>query len=372
MARATIDPSLLEEIVRLAPASIAIWRGPELRLEYINPEYEKSFPGRELVGKRLLEAFPEITDQSLPTLMKRVFDTGEPYNGREVMVRHRRHEGGPLEEHYYDFAYRRIDGADGKPYGVFAFTIDVTARVAARLGVLRANAELNEERELRDRFVALLSHDLRNPLAVAKMSTYLAIAKAGQSHSMIEHASKALEAINRVDRMLRDLLDVSRIRAGAGLRLEIAECDLASIVRSACDEMTGLHGAEYRIRGPSYLAGYWSCGDILRALENLASHAARHGDLLRPITVTLEPRDAEVAVLVHYHGQPIPPNDLPTLFESFRRSPSGAAEQGGSLGLSLVRGVAEAHGGSVEVESGEDRGTTFTMRLPYDSRRYAA
>jgi signal transduction histidine kinase len=201
------------------------------------------------------------------------------------------------------------------------------------------------------------------------MNAHLAIRKIADPQDVITHASKMLDAIGRADKMIRDLLDASRIKAGAGLDIQLGECELVALVRNACNELTALHGADYRIEGPERLVGHWSCDDVLRAIDNLGSNAAKYGDTTRPITVTIRPHDDLVDIMVHNHGNPIPPEELPTLFDRFMRTTSSGGEaQGWGLGLSLVRGVAEAHGGSIGVESAPDDGTTFTLRLPLDSR----
>lgn len=375
-AKLAIERALLDEIFRQTPVSMAIWRGPDLRLEHVNPGYEALFQGRSLLGKRPLEAFPELADQPVADWLEAVYETGEPRVGREALVRHRRREGGPIEARYYDFAYLRIDGPDGKPYGVYDFAVDVTPRVLAREALVEKqreleamNEDLRTEREMRDNFVALLTHDLRTPLNVAKMNMHLALIKAGGSQDVIAHASKAMDAIARIDKMIRDMLDASRIKAGAGLEIQVAECDLVQIARVACDELIALYGADFRLQAPERVTGYWSCEDLQRAIDNLGSNAAKYGDATRPIVISIEKQREFVEIAVHNEGRPIAPEDLPGLFDRFMRtSTSGADAKGWGLGLSLVRGVAEAHGGTVTVVSGEGSGTTFTLRLPLDCR----
>ena len=235
-AALAMERALLDEIFRHTPASMAIWRGPDLKLEHVNPGYLALFPGRPLLGMRPHEAFPETRDQPLGGYLNGVYETGQPHVGRETLVRHRRREGGPIQECYYDFAYLRINGSDKRPYGVYDFAIDVTERVLARQELERkqheldgANADLRSEREMRDNFVALLTHDLRTPLNVAMMNAHLAIRKVANPQDVITHASKTIDAIGR----------------------------------------------------------HWSCDDVLRAIDNLGSNAAKYGDTTRPITVTI-------------------------------------------------------------------------------------
>jgi signal transduction histidine kinase len=312
--------------------------------------------------------------------LQRVLETGEPYIGREAHVRHRRSQDGPIVDRYYDFAYLRVNGPDGNAYGVYDFAIDVTDRVLSRQALMEkqrelqaANEELRSERDMRDRFVATLTHDLRTPLTAAKANAQLTARKAEQPEAVIAHAAKTVEAIGRADKMIQDLLDASRIKAGKSLEIEVGECEIVSLVKSACDELTALYGANFRLGAPEALVGYWSSAELRRAIENLGSNAIKYGDITRPISVSIETLGDAVEISVHNFGSHIPSGDLPLLFDAFMRSrSSGGRARGWGLGLSLVRGVAEAHGGTIRVESDESSGTTFTLRLPRDSRRSRA
>jgi signal transduction histidine kinase len=111
---------------------------------------------------------------------------------------------------------------------------------------------------------------------------------------------------------------------------------------------------------------------LRRVIENLISNAAKYGSPTGPITLTLEKRASEIDISVHNVGNPLPREELLQLFDPFHRSSTADASPhvGWGLGLTLVRGVAEAHGGRVHVESTPEAGTTFTLSLPLDSRPF--
>ena len=126
------------------------WRcgaGRDLIFEMVNPAYQALFPGRQLVGRSLLEAVPELIGQNFDQLLLAVLDTGVPYVGREKLARHASHEGGPIEDHYYDFTYVRMEDSDGQPYGVYDHSIDVTERVRSRNQLLEREFQLRESQE---------------------------------------------------------------------------------------------------------------------------------------------------------------------------------------------------------------------------------
>jgi len=131
-AQLLLEQHKLQTIFEKSPAAMALWRGPELIFEKVNPEFQANFETRQLEGLPMVDALPELRNQVFPDLIRRVFETGETYHGQEVLARLARTEGGPLEDRYYDFTYARVDDPLGKPYGVYSHAIDVTDRLLAR------------------------------------------------------------------------------------------------------------------------------------------------------------------------------------------------------------------------------------------------
>jgi signal transduction histidine kinase len=129
-----------------------------------------------------------------------------------------------------------------------------------------------------------------------------------------------------------------------------------------------MNGDRFILMTEKSIEGDWSKKGIRRIIENLCSNAIKYGEPHRPITVSVLQESGLAAIEIHNEGRPIPAEDLPTLFDQYRRTES--AERGGQrgwgLGLTLVRGIAEAHGGRVSVESSMARGTTFRVvfRIP--------
>jgi len=145
---AVADQHKLSTIFRESPAAMAFFQGPDHVIEMVNPSYAAIFEGRMLLGRRLLDAIPELADQAFPALLSQVFTSGESFTGHEVLAQLIRRPGGPLEDRYYDFTYVRINDADGAPYGVYDHAVDVTDRVLARRkleeGEARLTLALNE------------------------------------------------------------------------------------------------------------------------------------------------------------------------------------------------------------------------------------
>ncbi|TDN36201.1 PAS domain S-box protein [Hymenobacter sp. UV11] len=136
----------LEDLFMRAPAAISIFGGPNWVYELVNPGYQQLFPGRRLLGLPLLQALPEVAGQPLLDILNRVYTTGIPFEGKEVLVSLARHEGGPLEEVYFDLTYQARFDETGQIDGFVTYANDVTAQVLAR------RERVMQEQRLRELF----------------------------------------------------------------------------------------------------------------------------------------------------------------------------------------------------------------------------
>lgn len=237
----------------------------------------------------------------------------------------------------------------------------------SKLALEETVVRLQKEQLVRDRFVDTLTHDLRNPLSAVKMSAEIISMLQGQSPAEILNcAEKILRNVNRADRMIKDLLDANFLRAGEKLPLHCAPCDLSKLVRDVLADLESLGSVKCLAEIPPSLPGVWDEEGLRRLLENLCNNAIKYGDANRPKTVHLSDENSHVRLQVHNWGAVIPEEEQGSLFEPFKRSESAKKSnaQGWGIGLSIVRGIVEAHGGIVSMESTEAAGTTFTVILP--------
>ena len=229
-------------------------------------------------------------------------------------------------------------------------------------------SNLLQERQLREAFVSLLSHDLRTPLTSALMSAQLIERKSNDPEMCILLAKKVGISINRIESMINNLLDANLIRSGGNFPINVEFFNLHHLVKSVLDELIIIHGNRFILKGSGKIKGLWDKKAIYRILENLCSNGIKYGLQETPVTIFLEqdPGKKVVYIRVHNEGDVISIKDQNFLFDQFRRSETAhsSKSKGWGLGLALVRGMAEAHGGSVSVNSSIATGTNFIVTLP--------
>ncbi|MDZ4662537.1 MAG: ATP-binding protein [Pseudomonadota bacterium] len=264
---------------------------------------------------------------------------------------------------------------NGKFIHTRCFTRDVTEiklatqSVAHLMALSRIDLDnLKEEREIRERFVAALTHDLRNPLSVAKMGIQHLINK-GFTDSSVSLLKRIVESIERADHMIHNLLDANRISAGQEVPIRIGTCELHSLIVAAIEELSVVHGDRFILNGDQNIVGQWSRTALQRIIDNLANNAVKYGSKNTPITITLKQIDKWVRLTVQNEGVGITPTAQAGIFEPYRRETSAenGRQQGWGLGLTIVRGLIKAHGGTISVQSEIGKGATFTIELPLDA-----
>jgi signal transduction histidine kinase len=239
-------------------------------------------------------------------------------------------------------------------------------RVVLAIQTFRDVTALRELERMREQYVSLISHDLRGPLLAASLAAEVLIEDPSDPDRTRQFAARIFENLQRTGEMVHDLLDSQRIRAGQPLPLVLAECDLVGIAREVIVDLVTQHRSNVVIEGEDHVVGRFSAKELRRAIWNLLSNAIKYGSPKTPVTIRFEKTDALARVKVHNWGQPILPEHQESLFSPFLRTPASASTGGWGLGLTLVRGAAEAHGGRVEVTSSVEAGTTFTLILPLE------
>jgi NtrC-family two-component system sensor histidine kinase KinB len=226
---------------------------------------------------------------------------------------------------------------------------------------------LHEIDRLKSEFIATASHELRTPLTSVQMGVHLLLERAAGelTDKQVEVLSACRDDCERLDKLMRDLLDLSRIEAGESKpRLEpIRTRDLINAATEELRPQVESRGLDFTVEAPVDLPPVKADrSQVERVLSNLVVNAMRytkHGE----IKISVQPRGTAVAVSVSDTGSGIPQEYLPHIFDKFVQVP-GAATGGAGLGLAISRLIVEAHGGQISVQSEPSKGSTFTFTLP--------
>ena len=242
-------------------------------------------------------------------------------------------------------------------------------KTATEVALQQAQAELKEAYAIAQRralfaeqMVAIVSHDLKNPLTAIRMaSDFLNRGeRTAKERQLLGHIGQSSE---RAQRMIADLLDFTQARVGHGITIKAAPLDLHEVIHRAVDELrvafpkaTLEHQAQGR--GDACL----DADRVQQIIGNLVANSVAYGDPQRPITITSRLDDGACEVAVHNHGTAIPEALLAGLFEPMTRgTDQGSDVRSVGLGLYIVRELARVHGGDVTVRSCATAGTTFTV-----------
>ena len=261
---------------------------------------------------------------------------------------------------------------EGTLVGFAKVTRDLTARKEAEesLRALTAQAAVLAEKasiqEFQERFLAILGHDLRNPLASIDMGAGL-LRQRTTDAAMIRVLDRMNTSSRRMSRMIEQILDLTRSRLGGGLELNPEAMDLCETLKTVVDELRTAHVSRtIELRCPT-LTGSWDRDRLEQVFSNLVGNAILHGEPTTPVTVEARPEGDAVVVEVHNRGEPIPEAIQGTLFNPFRRGERESRTSkttGLGLGLYISREVVVTHGGKMEFVSNASDGTTFRVTLP--------
>lgn len=240
--------------------------------------------------------------------------------------------------------------AEGHPERLVGAMQDVTAR--------------RRQQEFERQLIGIVSHDLKEPLNTITLAA-AALARAGDvGEASQKNVTRVQTAADRATRMIRDLLDFTRARLGAGVVLARRTLDLAPVLGALIAECRLAHpGRAITFTATGDAQGDFDADRLAQVLTNLLENALKYGAPDAPVNVELR-GESEVTLTVRNVGPPIPPERLAAMFEPLQRGPTGFDPGTRSIGLGLyiVKHLVEAHGGRVDVRSADV--TAFTVHLP--------
>jgi two-component system, sensor histidine kinase and response regulator len=229
------------------------------------------------------------------------------------------------------------------------------------------SVELRDRTEtlrLNEMFNALLAHDLRSPLSAILASAQL-LQRRSTDTAALEAAARIVNSGSRMARLIEDMLDLARARLGGGIVVKREPADFKALVERVLREhQAAAPTTVIEARYEGALTGNWDPGRVAQVASNLIGNALKHGDATAPIGVSLDGTQPRHVTLAVTNGGTIPEEMLPHLFDPFRGSqPRAGRGDGLGLGLYIVSQIVQAHGGHVDVKTGDGK-TGFYVRLP--------
>jgi len=352
----------LSEIIELAPAVIAVLRGPEHVFERCNRRYAELTGGRPLIGRRVRDVFPEIDGQGYLELLDRVYATGQPYVGEEERLM-LEHDGRGVEERFVNFVYQPLRSADGAVTGIFAHGVDVTEIVQSRRAAEEANRAKTD-------FMAMMSHELRTPLNA--VMGYLELLRMGipqpVAPAALAHVERIGASANHLLQLIEEVLTFTRLQAG-GLETVATRVPLRSVlaeVRATIEPLAQQKHIDLVIdtgAAPDTIVA--DARKLRQVLLNLLGNAVKFTER-GGVRLEVAAADGVVAFNVIDSGIGMEPGQLEQVFEPFWQADQSRTRQWGGtgLGLAISKRLASLMGGSITATSEPGRGSTFSLRLP--------
>ena len=350
----------MAEVFAQAPAGIALLRGPEHVFELANPSYAALIGHRQVVGRRLRDALPEAAEQGIVALLDGVYGSGHAHVGRSLRVELDDAQGVRCE-HFYDFVYQPMCDPAGRVEGIAVVAFDVTELARARRSAELAN-------RAKDEFLAMLGHELRNPLAPILTALHLMRLHGGD---LLERERKVIERqAQHLTRLVDDLLDVSRVTEGK-LTLRREPVEVSAVVAKAVETThplieERLHQLVLQVP-PAGLSIDADPMRMAQVIANLLTNAAKYTERGGHIELRAHREGHEAVIEVSDSGIGIAAGMLPRIFDTFvqERQALDRSRGGLGLGLAIVKSLVGLHGGSVQAASdGLGKGSRFTLRLP--------
>lgn len=375
-----IERAHLQRLFEQAPGFMAFLSGPTHVFEIANAAYYQLVGHREIIGKTLAEALPELENQIFIQLLDDVFTTGKPFVGTGMRALLQQEPGAPLSEVFLNFSYQPIVDPSNRTTGILVLGYDITRQKiqeveraalfererAARAEAEAARDELHRRAEFDKQLIGIVSHDLRNPMNAIGIASSLLLKRGQLDEQGVRVVKRIMSSSDRAVRLIQDFLDFTQARVMGRIPMTPKPANIRELARQVFDEVLLTQPSRKgMIVHDGEADGMWDPDRLAQVIGNLLSNAFQHSPPASTVCLTTRGDQDGVTIDVHNEGTPISPDDLARLFEPFERG-TDASASGRSIGLGLYisRQIIEAHGGTIEVRSVEGEGTRFTVWLP--------
>ena len=364
LAEAERQRSRLESLFMQAPAGICVLRGSDHVYEFANPRYLELIGGRDVVGKPLKEALPELKDIVVP-LLDQVYGTGEPYFGDALQVPLMRK--GRLEDCFFNFIYQPIYDASRVVEGIAVIAFEVSEQVLARQRAERLTQELAVTNQDLDQFAYVASHDLKAPLrGIASLSEWIEESLADKMDGETRNQMRLLRGrVHRLEALINGILSYSRV---SRIREKVETVHVGTLLTESRDLLSPPPEASIVIANgmPTLQA---ERAPLQQVFLNLMSNALKHAG--RP-DVRIEINCADAGAFhdftVKDNGPGIDPRYHERVWGIFQTLESRDKVEGTGIGLSVVKKIVDTRGGRVAIDSEPGAGATFHIFWPKQPR----
>ncbi|SKB29683.1 chemotaxis protein CheB [Daejeonella lutea] len=348
-----------------APALITIRSGEELRYQYVNDAF-RTFDGQEhYIGKTAREAGSEFADSEIEEISLNVLKTGVPYTSNSVKVSRKEKNGDPKDS-WYDFTITPVFSDEGEIDGVAFFGFDVTDLVLGKQAV-------QELMQRKDEFLSIASHELKTPITSIKLSLQIAN-RLLKSEKPVEHLEqfiiKATRQGDRLNQLVQDLLDVTRIQGGKML-FNYSTFDSENLIIE-CVEDVEEESQTHQIKiiknvSASITADMSRIGQVV---VNFLSNAIKYSPEATEVEVYSEVVGDRFKLSVKDFGIGIPDDKQQRIFDRFYRVQESSVKFSGlGLGLYISAEIIRRHNGTIGVNSIENEGSEFWFEIPLNTEK---
>ncbi|RZL15542.1 MAG: PAS domain-containing protein [Hymenobacter sp.] len=365
----------LTRLLAEAPAAICMVDGPELVFELVNPGYQQLFPDRELLGKSVFDALPEIVGGPVEDMLRGVYQTGTTFEGREVLMQFARPGDGQLVDRYFNFIYQARYDEAGEIDGLVVFAFEVSEQVQSRQHTQRlhdemqaTNTQLRRTNADLDTFVYTASHDLKAPIANIEglLDVLLEYLPTQEQEPMVPRLVGMMQAaIARFQQTVGHLTDVSHLQQVPDQPQE--DIDLSSLIEGVRLDLVPLvesTQAHLLVEVAECPRLRFATKTLRSIVYNLLSNAIKYRAPQRAPVVQVRSRcsAAHFVLEVQDNGLGLSEEQQAKLFTLFKRLHTHV--EGSGVGLYMIKRLIENAGGTITVHSQLEVGSTFIVTLP--------
>lgn len=351
------------EILKHLTLATAIYDNSELRIAFANPAMLDMWcASSTIIGKRFGDVFPSFKKEGFERILKEVWNTGVTYRATDtpaVIV-----NGTEKHARFFDFEYKAMLDSAGKTYAILHTATDVTERklTKSQLHIREEQLSFNSELET---LTYTLSHDVMNPLSIAKMGlSYLQNNKEIPAETHDQWVDTVSNALENIENIITQTAQLSKARLIANHQ---TVHDIAHQLPVWCEEIQLLYPKfKGSITMETLLPIYGDIGAIYQIFLNIISNALKYSSNLPNAAIAIYSKQVDngVVYFIKDNGIGIPESELDNVFCVYRRASNASTRKGNGIGLCLVKRIIERYSGSINISSEEGKGTLVKLMFP--------